>query len=153
MKYIITIAIFFLNLSSVTAQESFNYSELKKIIERNISVNGDQYSSNLSEYFLIDIKLNAAKDSIYNIDFFRKNTSTHYKQIESLLEVIKESWKPVKCKYNRLVIPVFLLFSSAENLSDVPIDFSTKLKLKPKKHKTDAYIFSEIIIQIHNGVK
>lgn len=126
------------------------FIDLRKIVQKNISSDENQYSNNFSEYFLIDIKLNDTGDSITNIDFFRKNNSVHYQHIENLVKRIKSNWRPIKCQYTRLIIPLFLLFSSAENLQDYPIPFYKKVDTN---FSSKTYILDEIVIRIHTAIK
>lgn len=151
----ILIIFFFFNFASINAQDTCenNFLKLKNIIQKSIPVDEDQYSNNLSEYFIIDIKLNEKQDSIYNIDFYKKNNSTHFMLIERLIQKISLEWSPVKCKYNRLIIPIFILFSSSEELFDYPFGLINNKICSSKKYKSGTYFFKEIIIQVHARTK
>lgn len=139
---------------NVKAQDSCIKKEiryLEEIVRKNISFGEEAYSNQSSEYFLIDIKLNEAKNSIANIDFYRKDKSCNYKQIERAVQKIHELWKPQNCDYNRIIIPVFILFSSATELHDYPIEF--KLKSTPDGAKNNTCLLNTIIINVFSRVK
>lgn len=124
---------------------------LKKLVETSITVNGEAYANTLSEYFVIDIKLNPTSGSIDTIDFLRKNQSYHAPHLEKTVDKIKKSWKGHSCGYERLFIPVFLLFSSAEDLSDYPPEFTREQYLNPRTSKI--FVFDVVVVNIFSPVK
>lgn len=124
---------------------------LKEIIKKNIPFDGDAYVNQLSEYYIIDIKLTPGRDSILNIGYFQKNHSSHFHCIDSVIRKITETWKPEKCNYDRILVPVFLLFSSADELYDYPIEFT--LKNSRDNAGKNVYLSDTIVINILSRVK
>jgi len=154
LKQISILTILSLALSKSNAQDSCmseNVQLLKRIIEKNIPVNGEDYSNLLSEYFIIDIRLDKERNTIENIDFYRKNNSSHYKSIEKSIKKIKEPWGAQSCGYTRVLIPVFLLFSSAAKLYDSPVEFDLKSIRNNANNKV--YLFDTIVINIFSRVQ
>ncbi len=124
---------------------------LQKIIKNSISKDGESYAKLLSEYFIIDIKLNIGRDSIINIDFYKKDKSYHFQHIEKVIKKIEDFWKPRACDYDRILIPVFILFSSADELYDYPIEFALKSITDGANNKV--YLLNTIIINVSSRVK
>lgn len=151
MKHFITF-ILIIAFSAVKAQDSTEKEnvDLRRFIQKNISVDGDNFVNDSSEFFILDIKLNKFNYTIENIDYFRKSTSQHFKFIDTVITLLKAKWHPPNgFKYNRLIIPVFFIFSSADTLKDYPIDF----EIKKNNSANGTCLVEKIIILIHSTLR
>jgi hypothetical protein len=119
---------------------------LTNIIQQNFITQEYHYLNNQSEYFILDIKLNEKADSLIEINYLSKKGSFHSAKIDSICKVIKQKWNPIGCIANRFIIPIFILFTSADKIYDQPIEFI--LNKDVGKSKIYTHLLKTIIINI-----
>ena len=148
VKIIAIFSFFFLHIINANSQDSCiikKCREISEIIEREISINPEKYSTKLSEFFIIDIKLKDSLGGISNIDFFKKNKSVHFKSVENAILKIKKKWRPISCSVKRILIPLFIYF-------DQPKEFDLPIFIKPDE-STGLYICRIINIAVTERIK
>ncbi|MEI9913233.1 MAG: hypothetical protein WDO71_28465 [Bacteroidota bacterium] len=104
------------------------FKDLRNIIQKNIPYTESSYTSTPTEFFIIDIKLDNKADTITNIDFLRKEKSEHYSFVQTVVNKIKESWKPGKPNLERILIPLIIGFDSNNNEFDYPIPLKNDIE-------------------------